>query len=74
MFDAIATIFTGKGGTLRLALCFTFLYETMNCGYGLRLNRRDGASLGQSLPFSSGSQEGQDKRLPSTSTENTSTK
>lgn len=72
LLTTIPQLFTGKGGTLRLALCFAFLYETMNCGYSLRLNGKDGASFGQNLPFSHDVQGGSGKSLLSSSADSTS--
>lgn len=71
-FSTFSPMFTGKGGTMRLGLCFAFLYSIMEFGYGLNINNQDGASFGQNLPFSPNKQEGQDKRLPNSSTESTS--
>ena len=66
---SLVSLFTEKGGTMRLGLCFAFLYSIMEFGYGIRISDQDGASFGQNLPFSSETEDGQDKRLPHSSTD-----
>lgn len=48
-FNSFATIFTGKGGTLRLAIFSSLaagvIYEILDSRYGLSMTAKDGTSV-----------------------------
>ena len=73
MFNPIVSIFTGKGGTLRLAiggsLISAFLYSVMEFGYNFHTGAQDKPSFGMTPPTLDDTQETQTKRIESATTE-----